>query len=619
MKQVNKASKILIRSGLLLSTTVLLPYVTVKAEEVAQPLGVEVTSNAIDNSAREVNVLGKEEVITKEEEKDSIPTEPQIDSLTYESQNEVNAVNDIEDGASLSQDSPPVDIQSTPTDEAATLKPEENLNGELSSETEENQEEEKNPRVELTNDSVSVTPPPTTTKFVVTYTPKSELEGMKELSLLLENGKWRRSSADDGKVNIDHETGKATILFDDIQDGGFVIATAFSGENGVDFLGTVTQRIKYIVETENPKTETPRPKEETPQNSNPNTDTPKQEVPSPKTDSPNLAPEAELGYVYIQYFSFENGKVELLQGKTELGRTVEGQEVLQGDIGTNYNTKAVRPQSITDANGAKWILSEESTDGQEEGVFGTEIPSVTYYYTRYSEVGSVEIWYVDETGTVLKTETAAENQAVNEEYDVSGKKQAEITVGNKVYILVKGGEYPIGTVGEDGNLIRSNQPDFIGVDPIKGKILPGVRTVAFVYQLVGELSDPQLDVPKQESPLSEPETPQTKTPKQESPSLRSERPQAGTPKQEIPVPKLGNSQAGMPKQETLSSESEKKQVGTPKQKLPSAKLEKSLHVSQKDKKLPDTGEKESRTGIIGSFLFILLAAGMRLIKKVRKE
>ncbi|MGT2738950.1 MucBP domain-containing protein [Streptococcus pantholopis] len=526
----------------------------------------------VDN--HETSATDEEEVGAKEDTGNL--AESQILSLNDSHEQEIMTAS--REGENLEPIPSQMVNQSAPKEkspEAEILNAEANLDEELPPVAEQNQEEPKTPKLELTNNSVSVTPPPKTTRFIVTYTPESLVgTGMKELILALENGKWKWHG-DGEKTSVDYETGKITILLSDIRNGGILIATAFSGEEGVDFLGSVTQKIQRAPEGDNPKAESPESKEETPQST-------------------------EMGNVYIQYFSFEKGKLALLQGKTESGKTVESQEILQGDIGTRYDTKAVRPQSIIDANGVKWVLNEESTEGQEEGVFGEEAPKVAYYYTRHSEIGSVKIWYVDETGAILRTETAIENQAVENDYDISNKKQAEITVGNKVYTLVKEGVYPIGTVSEDGNLIQSNLPNFIGVDPIKGKIIPGDRTVAFVYKLAGEITDPQEEDPNQEAPLPKTETPQAEDPKQEILSPESKKSQAAPPKQETSAPGSAKSPAVLPK-------AEGKEGSAPKQETPSSKLENPQPMPQNAKKLPAAGDQDKSLGVVGSLLFMMLA------------
>ncbi|MGF0112526.1 MucBP domain-containing protein [Streptococcus sp. SGI.013] len=101
--------------------------------------------------------------------------------------------------------------------------------------------------------------------------------------------------------------------------------------------------------------------------------------------------------------------------------------------------------------------------------------------------GSVLVAYVDINGNTI-ADTAIDSPDSTETwtpYDTADKRQSEITVGERVYRLVASGNYPVGTVGDDGNLIsHADTSKTDGIEPTTGEVGVGAKTVTYVYQEV---------------------------------------------------------------------------------------------------------------------------------------
>ncbi|WP_046838154.1 YSIRK-type signal peptide-containing protein, partial [Staphylococcus succinus] len=113
--------------------------------------------------------------------------------------------------------------------------------------------------------------------------------------------------------------------------------------------------------------------------------------------------------------------------------------------------------------------------------------TVEYYYT--TQEGNLIVNYVDELGNTIKEAVEdTPNTKFNTPYDtVVDNRPQEIVFGDKVYELVPSGEYPVGTVSNQGNLTISKMRDIYassdlnGGDPI-GNITKGTKYVTYVYK-----------------------------------------------------------------------------------------------------------------------------------------
>ncbi|BDD39214.1 MucBP domain-containing protein [Streptococcus ruminantium] len=197
----------------------------------------------------------------------------------------------------------------------------------------------------------------------------------------------------------------------------------------------------------------------------------------------------EKGKVTVKYWGFHNGDHNPLEGKNESGQIVKAEETLEGKVGETYNLKNKRHSKITDKNDVEWIF--DSADGKEEGKFeSSKPPVVDYYYTKNFKDGSVIVKHVDVDGKLLGSEIAVSKMEKGAAYDVSSKRLPEFIKDNRSYIPVSKGQYAVGEVGDEGNLVKAKDSKYIGLDPAKGDIILGERTVTFVYKFDKELLTP---------------------------------------------------------------------------------------------------------------------------------
>ncbi|WP_162012815.1 MucBP domain-containing protein [Streptococcus sp. S784/96/1] len=201
------------------------------------------------------------------------------------------------------------------------------------------------------------------------------------------------------------------------------------------------------------------------------------------------------GNVEVNYFTLENGQSTPLSGNAEGLKdkpSVNAVEVdtKDGKEGDSYDTTDLRPSSITDANGVKWVLSPSDTSGDDEKgiVEAGKTKVVEYYYIKEpAKTGSVVVNYVDTEGNVLQQQyTDTKDAPVGKSYDATenNEKPSEIVKDGKTYVLAPAGNYPIGEVTEDNNLRSSNKEEYkLAIDAIKGEIIPGERAVTYVYKL----------------------------------------------------------------------------------------------------------------------------------------
>ena len=110
---------------------------------------------------------------------------------------------------------------------------------------------------------------------------------------------------------------------------------------------------------------------------------------------------------------------------------------------------------------------------------------------RLQKTGDVRIDYVDINGVSLKQQVIdlPPYTALGTYYDTKETDQERpeiLEVDNKTYRLVPSGDYTVGKVGADGNLISTSSD--LGVDPVSGIVEAGTKKVTYVYQeVVGEV------------------------------------------------------------------------------------------------------------------------------------
>ncbi|WP_165437412.1 MucBP domain-containing protein [Streptococcus ruminantium] len=194
-------------------------------------------------------------------------------------------------------------------------------------------------------------------------------------------------------------------------------------------------------------------------------------------------PVAETGDVEVNYFAVDdNGKVTPLTGvvegltnKDEVGTTEV--DTKAGKDGSEYDTQDLRPTSITDKDGVKWVLSEDRTDGDGETgiVKAGEIKKVNYYYVKESvKTGSVIARYVVQgTETEIATDKIIKSAETPVDESYTDTPPVSIEFGDKNYTLV-------GT--------RNNPGDA----PNGGKVIEGQQTITYEYKEVVTTPTPEV-------------------------------------------------------------------------------------------------------------------------------
>ena len=223
---------------------------------------------------------------------------------------------------------------------------------------------------------------------------------------------------------------------------------------------------------------------------------------------------------HVRYWYTEKGGVEvyyitadgtvLTDFTAADGSTVADKNVVvgHGDTNSAYDTKSVRYESITAADGTVYYYKEidttaanlhpvvdDKTDTDyrsnekidaEIGTIKTDtVKQLTYVYEK---AGNVNVNYVDTEGNPLKAPVAdVTNGQPGSDYDtvVDNKPTTITTADGKTYQLVPAGTYNVGTVGEGNNLTAVGNGTATGIDDTTGTVESGVtKEITYVYQEV---------------------------------------------------------------------------------------------------------------------------------------
>ncbi|HEM5272111.1 TPA: MucBP domain-containing protein, partial [Streptococcus suis] len=188
----------------------------------------------------------------------------------------------------------------------------------------------------------------------------------------------------------------------------------------------------------------------------------------------------QAGNVIVHYVTEDDTE---LSGTTDTGATTAAtvNDTTNGKPGERYDTKDLKPKTITTADGKTYALVEASTKGEETGtVEAGKTKEVTYVYKEVK--GNVVVKYVDVngnpiSGTADKGVDGKEKEVASEVedtplssttntgngYDTTDNRPNTITTADgKVYKLV-----PAATQGNEA-----------------GDIVEGTTTVTYVYELL---------------------------------------------------------------------------------------------------------------------------------------
>ncbi|HFI0125615.1 TPA: MucBP domain-containing protein, partial [Streptococcus suis] len=211
-----------------------------------------------------------------------------------------------------------------------------------------------------------------------------------------------------------------------------------------------------------------------------------------------------------RYFYTEKGGVDVYYVDTE-GNILKDMVTVvgHGDTGSEYNTAAVRDNSIVAADGTVYYYKEidttaknlhpvvddksdtdyrsnEKIDAEKGTIKSDTVKQLTYVYEK---AGNVNINYVDTEGTPLQASVAdVTDGKPGSDYNTAqeGEKPEIIkTKDGKTYKLAPANTYNVGTVSDDSNLTAVGNGKAKGIDDVTGTVEAGVtKEVTYVYQEV---------------------------------------------------------------------------------------------------------------------------------------
>ncbi|MGQ7320774.1 MucBP domain-containing protein [Streptococcus suis] len=180
----------------------------------------------------------------------------------------------------------------------------------------------------------------------------------------------------------------------------------------------------------------------------------------------------QAGNVIVHYVTEDDTE---LSGTTDTGATTAAtvNDTTNGKPGERYDTKDLKPKTITTADGKTYALVEASTKGEETGtVEAGKTKEVTYVYKEVK--GNVVVNYVDTEGNPIAGTTDAGNvtessvehtpeTSTGTDYNTQNLRPNTITTTDgKIYKLVPAA-------------IPANET---------GKVIEGTTTVTYVYELL---------------------------------------------------------------------------------------------------------------------------------------
>ena len=213
---------------------------------------------------------------------------------------------------------------------------------------------------------------------------------------------------------------------------------------------------------------------------------------------------------HARYFYTEKGGVDVYYVDTE-GNILKDMVTVvgHGDTGSEYNTAAVRDDSIVAADGTVYYYKEidttaanlhpvvddktdtdyrsnEKIDAEKGTIKSDTVKQLTYVYEK---AGNVNINYVDTEGTPLQASVAdVTDGKPGSDYNTAqeGEKPEIIkTKDGKTYKLAPANTYNVGTVSDDSNLTAVGNGKATGIDDVTGTVESGVtKEITYVYKEV---------------------------------------------------------------------------------------------------------------------------------------
>ncbi|HEL1992874.1 TPA: MucBP domain-containing protein, partial [Streptococcus suis] len=200
-----------------------------------------------------------------------------------------------------------------------------------------------------------------------------------------------------------------------------------------------------------------------------------------KTKEITYVYEEVKGDVVVEYYDTEGNTI----AKTEVDTPTTS-------VDTPYETYDHKPATITvvEKDGSETIYYYKEVKDPSAPEKGDVVEGTTTVQYVYEKAGNVNVNYVDTEGNVIQAPVAdVTDGKPDSAYATTDHKPEEITTADgKTYRLVakeKAGDYPVGTVSDEGNLTAVGNGTATGVDSETGTVEAGVtKEITYVYQEV---------------------------------------------------------------------------------------------------------------------------------------
>ncbi|MFM0899963.1 MucBP domain-containing protein, partial [Streptococcus suis] len=198
-----------------------------------------------------------------------------------------------------------------------------------------------------------------------------------------------------------------------------------------------------------------------------------------KTKEITYVYEEVKGDVVVEYYDTEGNTI----AKTEVDTPTTS-------VDTPYETYDHKPATITvvEKDGSETVYYYKEVKDTSAPEKGDVVEGTTTVQYVYEKAGNVNVNYVDTEGNVIQAPVAdVTDGKPDSAYATTDHKPTEITTADgKTYRLVeKAGDYPVGTVSDEGNLTAVGNGTATGVDSETGTVEAGkTKEITYVYEEV---------------------------------------------------------------------------------------------------------------------------------------
>ncbi len=224
-------------------------------------------------------------------------------------------------------------------------------------------------------------------------------------------------------------------------------------------------------------------------------------------------------------------------GAPDVSLTPAGKGNNKWNLIAGRNADIVAKDKVTDSTGK---VSYTQLKGFTSFSNNYSVPSavkpstdVNYYFVKSDEKGSVYVHYRDTEGNEIKASVTDEDkQPINKKYDtVVDNRPDTIEYNGKTYERVQAGDYTVGKVGGESNLVKSNLSTVKGTDDVIGTVAKEDKNITYIYKVKetpkeGEVVITYVDTKgneiqksRQDTPKSPYDTPYDTTEKGEKPNI----------------------------------------------------------------------------------------------------